>query len=131
MNTHLATLDRIGADMGSASAQLDRRIETGGGLIFDRTSDDVFYRVKGRMYGYYMVLKGLGKDFDAVIRDKELTSAWEQMLGSFRIAATLDPLVISNCSPDAQLCPSHLAAQGFYLLRSRTQLQEVSNILLK
>ena len=31
----------------------------------------VFYRVKGRMYGYYMVLKGLGKDFDAVIRDKE------------------------------------------------------------
>jgi hypothetical protein len=27
--------------------------------------------------------------------------------------------------------PSHLAAQGFYLLRARTQLREISNILLK
>ncbi|WP_337996414.1 DUF2333 family protein [Oleispirillum naphthae] len=127
----IATLERIGNDMGSASALLDRRIEDGGGLIFDRTSDDVFYQTKGRLYGYYLILRELGADFAAVIKDKELTSAWEQMLGSFRVAATLDPLMVSNCAPDAQLCPSHLAAQGFYLLRSRTQLQEVANILLK
>ncbi|MGE4527648.1 MAG: DUF2333 family protein [Rhodospirillaceae bacterium] len=127
----IATLERIGNDMGSASALLDRRIEEGGGVIFDRTSDDVFYQTKGRLYGYYLVLREIGYDFAAVIKDKELTAAWDQMVGSFRLAATLDPLVVSNCAPDAQLCPSHLAAQGFYLLRSRTQLQEVANILLK
>lgn len=127
----ISTIDRIGSDLGSASAQLDSRIENGGGLFFDRSSDDVFYRVKGRLYGYYMVLKALGKDFEIVIRDKELGPAWEQMLGSFRIAATLDPIMVSNCAPDSQACPSHLASQGFYLLRARTQLQEVSNILLK
>lgn len=127
----IVTLDRIGNDLGSASAQLDRRIQNGGGVIFDRTSDDVFYRVKGRLYGFYLILGALGKDFETVIRDKELTGAWEQMLGSFRIAATLDPVIVANCDPDAQLCPSHLASQGFYLLRARTQLQEVANILLK
>jgi len=127
----IATLDRIGNDMGSASALLDRRVEEGGGLIFDRTSDDVFYQTKGRLYGYYLILRELGNDFSAIIKDKELGTAWEQMLGSFRVAATLDPLIVSNCAPDAQLCPSHLAAQGFYLLRARTQLQEVANILLK
>ena len=127
----IATLDRIGSDLGSSSAQLDGRIQGGGGLIFDRTSDDVFYRVKGRLYGYYMILNALGKDFEGVIRDKDLTSSWQQMLGSFRIAATIDPVMVSNCAPDAQVCPSHLASQGFYLLRARTQLQEVANILLK
>lgn len=127
----ISTLDRIGSDLGSSSAQLDRRIQQGGGLIFDRTSDDVFYRVKGRLYGTYMILKALGTDFSAVIREKGLTGAWDQMLESFRTAATIDPLMVSNCAPDAQLCPSHLASQGFYLLRARTQLQEVSNILLK
>ncbi len=29
------------------------------------------------------------------------------------------------------LWPNHLTAQGFYLLRARTQLRELTNILLK
>ncbi len=53
------------------------------------------------------------------------------MLGSMRHAAMLQPKVVVNGAPDAQLMPSHLAAQGFYLLRARTQLREITNILLK
>ena len=41
------------------------------------------------------------------------------------------PTVIVNGDPEGQLLPSHLAAQGFYLLRARTQLKEIANILLK
>ena len=40
-------------------------------------------------------------------------------------------VVIVNGKPDGQLQPNHLAVQGFYLLRARTQLREISNILLK
>jgi len=127
----IATLERISSDMGSASALLDRSIQDGVGLIFDRTSDDVFYQTKGRLYGYFLLLRELGHDFSAIIKDKELNTAWDQMLSSFQIAATLDPVVVANCDPDAMVCPSHLASQGFYLLRARTQLKEVSNILLK
>jgi hypothetical protein len=39
--------------------------------------------------------------------------------------------VVVNGDPAGQLLPSHLAAQGFFLLRARTQLKEVTNILLK
>jgi len=127
----IATLDRINSDTGSASALLDRQIHEGGGVLFDRTSDDVFYQTKGRLYGYFLILRELGHDFAPVIQDKELGTSWDQMLASFETAASLDPLVVANCSPDGQLCPSHLAAQGFYLLRARTQLKEVANILLK
>jgi hypothetical protein len=40
-------------------------------------------------------------------------------------------MVVVNGAPDAQAVPSHLAAQGFYLLRARTKLREITNILLK
>ena len=53
------------------------------------------------------------------------------MMESFRKAALLDPWVVINGDPDAQFQPNHLATQGFYLLRARTQLREISNILLK
>jgi hypothetical protein len=33
-------------------------------------------------------------------------------------------------SGDGLFVPSHLEVQGFYLLRARTQLREVANILL-
>jgi len=38
---------------------------------------------------------------------------------------------VFNASPSSQFIPNHLAVQGFYLLRARTQLREVTNILLK
>jgi len=53
------------------------------------------------------------------------------MLGSMRTAAVLQPFVVVNGAPDSQFMPSHLATQGFYLLRARTQLKEIGNILLK
>jgi hypothetical protein len=53
------------------------------------------------------------------------------MLDSFRAAATLQPWVVVNGAPDSQVLPSHLAAQGFFLLRARTQLKEINDILLK
>ena len=77
------------------------------------------------------MLVAFGEDFRRVIADRELGPAWTQMLASMRHAAELDPLVIVNGAPDGQMLLSHLAAQGFYLLRARTQLKEIANILLK
>jgi hypothetical protein len=50
---------------------------------------------------------------------------------SFRIASQLDPWIVWNGYLDGLLIPNHLAAQGFYLLRARTQLREISTILQK
>lgn len=127
----LATLERLTADIGSSSASLAQHLAAHAGLMPDFRADDLFYANKGRLYGYYLLLRGLEVDFANVIEEKDLRGPWDQMLRSFRVAATLQPWVVVNGDPAGQLLPSHLAAQGFFLLRARTQLKEINNILLK
>lgn len=127
----MATLERFASDLGSQSAVIDIEVREHSSAFFDSTADDVFYNTKGKLYGYYMILKGLGEDFAPVIKERGLQKNWAQMLDTFRESAALAPLVVMNGAPDAQITPSHLAAQGFYLLRARTQLREIANVLLK
>ncbi len=127
----LATVDRIALDLGASSAALDQRISEHSSDLIDYEADDLFYNVKGKAYAYYLVLRELSVDFEGVIAERELGAVWSQMLASMRATATLDPWVVVNAEPDGQILPSHLAAQGFYLLRARTQLREITNILLK
>jgi hypothetical protein len=126
-----ATLERIAADVGSSSAAIDRHLAEWSGFGLDFSADDVFYLNKGRLYAYHLLLRTLTTDFGKVISERDLSGPWTQMLDSFRAAATLQPWVVINGEPDSQFLPSHLAAQGFFLLRARTQLKEVTNILLK
>jgi hypothetical protein len=126
-----ALIDRIANDHGSDSAAIDQHIIEQAGNLFDRQCDDIFYFNKGRLYANFLLLRALGSDFEGVIRERGLTSAWNGTVETFRIASQLDPWVVWNGWPDAFLIPNHLAAQGFYLLRARTQLREISAILLK
>jgi hypothetical protein len=126
----LGTLDRIAADIGSSSAALDYQIRAAG-FWPDFAADNLFYATKGRLYAYFLLMRALEVDFANVIRERQLGGAWSQTTDSFREAATLQPWVIVNGAPDSQVMPSHLASQGFFLLRARTQLKEISDILLK
>jgi hypothetical protein len=126
-----ALLERIANDHGSDSAIIDQHIVEQAGNLFDTHCDDIFYFNKGRLYANYLLLRELGKDFDGIIREKGLTNAWNGTVETFRVASQLDPWVVWNGYPDALLIPNHLAAQGFYLLRARTQLREITAILLR
>ncbi len=126
-----ALIDRIANDHGSDSAVIDQHIIEEGGNLFDLRCDDIFYFNKGRLYANYLLMRELGKDFQNVIQEKGLTNAWNATVETFRIAAQLHPLIVWNGYPDGMILPNHLAAQGFYLLRARTQLREISSILLK
>jgi len=127
----ISFLDRVGSDLGSASASLDARATASNAGWFDTSADDIFYATKGRLYGYYLLLRELGIDFKDVIAEKKAQGVWQQMIDSLRTAAEMDPLIVSNGANDGLFVPSHLEVQGFYLLRARTQLREVANILLK
>ncbi|MEX1108797.1 MAG: DUF2333 family protein [Dongiaceae bacterium] len=127
----LATLERIAADLGSASAEIDQRVLQGGGVLFDFTSDDVYYRAKGKLYGYALLIRALKRDFADVIAERSLGTVWAEMEESLFAAAELQPWMVVNGSPESQLLPSHLASQGFFLLRARVQMREIANILLK
>jgi hypothetical protein len=117
----MATLDRFALDLGSSSAVIDRHIAEHAGDFIDLRADDIFYSVKGQLCAYYFLLRELGQDFANIIEERELTAAWKQMLGSMGHVAELDPWVVVNGKPDAQVMPS----------RARTQLREITNILLK
>ena len=110
---------------------IDQHIHDTGGAWIDFKADDIFYNTKGRLYGYALVLRALGHDFKNVLAERDMQVVWSQMIDTFFAAAALEPWVISNGSPDGAILPNHLLAQGFYLLRARTQLREINNILLK
>ncbi|MCJ9429907.1 DUF2333 family protein [Kordiimonas marina] len=127
----LATIDRIALDLGASSAAIERYIgEHAGGVLPDFGADDLFYQVKGQVYAYTVILTALREDFASVIKDKELSSIYDELLRSLSAAARLEPLVVTNGARDGVLA-NHLSMQGFYLLRARTQLREVSSILAK
>ena len=124
-------LDRFANDLGSESARLQQHVLERGGDLFDMRCDDIFYSAKGRLYGQFILLREIGEDFKGVITERQLTAAWTQMLDSFRAAAALQPPVVFNGRPDSTMMPSHLAAQGFFVMRARTQLREIVDILQK
>lgn len=127
----LATLDRIASDLGASSAALEQYIsEEAGGFFPDTGADDLFYETKGQVFAYTVILRALEEDFTKVISNRELSSIYKELLHSMEAAATLDPVFVANGAADGVLA-NHLSMQGFYLLRARTQLKEVSNILLK
>ncbi len=126
----IVLLDRIASDLGSSSAVLDERVAAAGGH-FDSRADDVFFNVKGKMYGYAVILNAVGQDFSTVIEERRAGEIWTNMLTSMRTGASMDPLIVVNGEQDSTLSPSHLATLGFHLLRARTQLRELVDTLQK
>ena len=130
-DTLLSTLDKFALDMGGSSDAVTRKIDDGIGCVLDTKADDLFYNVKGRSYAYWLLLKGLRADFTKVVTDRDIGSSWDLLEQSLAGLIDLDPMIVSNCDADGFLFQNHLSAQGFYLLRARTQLKEITNILLK
>ena len=81
------------------------------------------------MYGYYIVLRGLQTDFAEVLKKRNLQKPWSNMMESFRSGIALRPNVVLNGAPDSDFFACTLCGEGFYLLRARTQLREITNIL--
>jgi hypothetical protein len=126
----IETLNRIASDLGSSSASIATFVETRSGLSFNGSAD-LYYNTKGRLYGNYLLLREMKLDFADIIKEKQLDSVWDQMLDSFRDGMRLHNFLVFNARPDSQFFPNHLATQGFFVMRARTQLYEVTNILLK
>ena len=86
---------------------------------------------KGRMYADYMMLDALQKDFGNIIEERQLHAAWGKMLESLRVGMSFGHFFVLNFHPDSTVLANHLSSQGFYLMRSRTQMREITDILAK
>jgi hypothetical protein len=124
-----AVLLRISDDLGASSATIEFHVDRTS-PVEERTSE-IFYKTKGRMYGYYIVLKGMQIDFAGVIRERHLEATWARMMTSLRAAIAMRPSMIMDGAPDSDFVPCTLCGEGFYVLRVRSELQTIENALQK
>lgn len=121
----------LGKDLAAASAVIDQHLAEDHSALFDPAADDVFYMTKGKAYAYALLLREIGWDYAHVLTDRDQAAAWRQMVDSLKAAAGLTPLMVLNGAPDGTFLPSHLTAQGFYLLRARAQLTDIAEHLAR
>ncbi len=124
-------LDRIANDLGNTSAIIRERSEFHNGGWFDTRADDRFWFAFGQLYGYYGILSAAGADFENVVAQRGLTPIYTETLKQLRAALRIQPLIISNGREDGWIMPTHLATMGFYILRVRSNLVEMRDILAR
>lgn len=125
-----ATLERIESDISSQANILIQHVEQlAAGEPTLVSANEIYFSTKGRLYGYLMVLKALGEDFEDVIVGAGAGFVWTQMIESLETAATIHPLFLTSSPPGQMFLPSHPAEMGFFTLRVQTQMRDVLAVM--
>lgn len=122
-------VDRIASDLGSTSAILKDRADNYHAGWFDTRADDRFWFAYGQLYAYYGLIRATHSDFKAVLAEKHLDGLWDTMEQQLRSALDMQPVIVSNGRQDAWFTPSHLTTMGFYILRVRSNLVDIRQVL--
>jgi len=122
------TVERMAGELGARAALVDEHVSRDG-FILDGVSDDIFYFNKGMAYATYLLLRELGRDFETLIAQQNLSRIWLTALESLREASQQAPLVVLNSSGANSFLANHLHLQGFYLKRAILQLDEVARVI--
>lgn len=122
-------IDRIANDIGATSAILKDRSENNNYGWFDTRADDRFWFAYGQLYAYYGLMNAAQVDFNQVLQEKHLTPLWDGMDGQLRAALNIKPWIIANGKESGWLLPNHLTTMGFYILRVRSNLIDIKQVL--
>lgn len=125
----LQFLDRITGDIGSTSDILRGQMEASDLGWFDPRADDRFWFTYGQLYAYYGILQATEADFREVFEGRRIGTVWQVTEEQLRASLDMTPFIISNGNESSWIMPSHLATMGFYLLRVRSNLVEMRDIL--
>lgn len=123
-----ATIGRVANDLGSQSAFIDLHLKESR-FFLNAQADDIFFKGKGKIYAYYLLLRELSKDFEQVIAEKGLKAVYGQALDTLKEAAAIYPPIVLDGAPKTGIIANHLAIQGYYLVRAVLQLNDVVRVL--
>jgi hypothetical protein len=123
-----ALLDRMSRDLGAEAETIESRLAQSNTVI-SRSADDLFYQVKGAVYGYAVLFKALETDFAPVIRDFRLQTLWTAASDALADASSLRPWIVLDARPDGTLFANHLAAEGFYVMRAQARIADLAKAL--
>ncbi|MGI9350740.1 MAG: DUF2333 family protein [Rhizobiaceae bacterium] len=124
----LQFMDRVTADIGSTSDILQRRMQQASAFGFDRRADDRFWFAYGQLYAYHGILTAMRSDFRRVFEQRNLTNIWSRVDRQFKDVLRTQPFVVVNGSASS-IIKSHLESIGFDLLRVRSNLVEMRDVL--
>lgn len=97
--------------------------------FFDWQADNLFYFVKGRAYVIALLLRDMKTDFPAAFKDETFKTLITDAQIALQKALDIQPLIVSNASPQTQFAPNHLLGLGFYLSRAQSVLTETEAYL--
>jgi hypothetical protein len=125
----IGTLDRIGKDLGAAPtpSTADRPAFR---RWFDLRPTTVSIN-KGTALRERLCCAISAPTFKDVLDERSAGKIWERMVASMMEGRHAPAAGCHQRRPNALVEPNHLTAQGFYLLRARTQLEELTDILQK
>lgn len=124
----LQFLDRVTSDIGATSDVLQRRMEQSNFSGIDRRADDRFWFTYGQLYAYHGILTALRSDFRDVFQQRNLEALWIRVDKQLKNALQVNPFIVLNGSASS-IFKSHLETIGFDLLRVRSNLVEVRDVL--
>ncbi len=124
----LQFLDRVTADIGSTSQILQRRMEQANFIGFDRRADDRYWFTYGQLYAYHGILTAMRSDFRNVFEQRNLDALWKRVDAQLSDVMNTQPFVVVNGSASS-IIKSHMESIGFDLLRVRSNLVEIRDVL--
>lgn len=98
---------------------------------FDMQADNYFYEASGVVYAYHGLMQAARVDFADVIEKRDLADVWDNMEIHLAESAVLSPLLVSNGREDGLFFPDHLSALSENILRARSNMVEIRDILDK
>ncbi|CCG42448.1 DUF2333 family protein [Magnetospirillum molischianum] len=106
-------------DLDDTAQAINSHMEKDLSITLDFSITKVFYRNKGRLYANSIVMREIGRDFETVLAQRNLTESWIRMVEYLAIAARPRPSVVWGARPDSSMLPNHLIAQGYPTLQAR------------
>ena len=124
-------LERISRSLQHAEKSLSAHIREHSTDWYDTKADNIFYLNQGKAYGYYLMLKALGTDYQTLIVDNGQYENWTKLLGALREAVELSPSLVRNAELDSIFAPNHLNSLGFYILKAQNIIYQINAALAK
>ena len=121
----IRTIEGVLSDLGDSITNAE--IKADEGAVFFAARGDYFH-VKGLLYGECILLSGLEKDFESVLKEREALPIFEKALSSTCKAAQYKPILVINDAADG-LLPSHLLNLAGAASLARAQWHELRDVL--
>lgn len=117
--TLVPVVEALIGDLDDTAQAINNHMEKDLSPAFDFSITKVFYRNKGRLYANAIVMRAIGRDFEAVLAEDNLSESWSKMVELIAVASRPRPAVVWGGRPESGLLPNHLLAQGYPTLQAR------------